>query len=59
MKHDVNASVNKYLCFINNIKHYSIYIICMFLMLMFKGCGDAFVLFVLFCVRSVPMLLTP
>lgn len=57
MKHDVTASINKYLCFINNIKHYSNYMYVYNMML--KGCGNAFVMFVLFCARSVPMLLTP
>lgn len=57
MKHDVTASINVYLCFINNIKHYPSYIKCMFIIMMLEGCGNAFVLFV--SVRSVPMLLTP
>lgn len=59
MKHDVTASVNVYLCFINNIKHYTSYIKCMFIMMMLEGCGNTFVLFVFFSVRSVPKLLTP
>lgn len=50
MKHDVTASVNKYLCFLNYIKHYSSYIKCMFIVMMLKGCGNAFVLFVSFSV---------
>lgn len=32
MKHDVTASINVYLCFINNIKHYTSYIKCMFIL---------------------------
>lgn len=48
MKHNVAASINKYLCFLNYIKHYTSYIKCMFLVMMLKGCGDAFVLFVWF-----------
>lgn len=60
MKHDVTASVNVYLCFINDIKHYPSYIKCMFIMtMMLEGCGNAFVLFVFSSVRSVPKLLTP
>lgn len=46
MKHDVTAYINEYLCFLNNIKHYSSYIKCMFIMMVLRGCGNAFVLFV-------------
>lgn len=49
MKHDVTASINVYLCFINNIKHYPSYIKCMFIIMMLEGCGNAFVLFVFLC----------
>lgn len=57
MKHDITASVDVYLCFINNIKHYPSYIQCMFIMMMLEGCGIAFIFFS--SVRSVPKLLTP
>lgn len=53
MKHDVTASVNVYLCFINNIKHYTSYIKCMFIMMMLEGCGNTFVLFVCFFLCEV------
>lgn len=49
MKHDVTASINVYLCFINNIKHYTSYIHCMFLIMTLEGYGNAFVLFVFLC----------
>lgn len=49
MKHYVTASINKYLCFINYIKHYSSYLKCMFMDMMLKGCGNAVVLFVFLC----------
>lgn len=50
MKHDVTASIDVYLCFINNIKHYPSYIKCMFITMMLEGCGNAFVcLFVFLC----------
>lgn len=39
MKHYVTASINVYLCFINNIKHYTSYIKCMFMIMMLDSCG--------------------
>lgn len=61
MKHDVTASVNVYLCFINNIKHYPSYIL---LYDVIDGCSNhrSLVLFICCCcfsVRSVPKLLIP